>query len=294
MEPSQEMCQLIVKHTSQRSDLCVLARVSKLFQHAAERALYNTVYMQDPDKTIALCDVISTRCCLPTYVKALTVTTHDGDVTMPEKYWSSLAGALQKTSRLRSLIFHIDGNIDQAWILRDCTFQLHTFHCDFSWDADLVSFLNTQKDMLDLYISDYRPPTSYNPSIDPQSLPRLATIESNYNEGIRDLVPGRPILRVKTCFSRESDAEKKEELLALTAALMRSKRSLISLDLADATYTEHFSLVVLQEVSRSLPHLRYLGTIVLPIGKEVNDFSILRSSDYSLTIICSLRPRRPF
>lgn len=275
MELTKEICQLIVGHLNSKTDICSLSRVSKIFQPVAERALYNTLHLQPNDTSISLCHSLATQDRLSVHVQALFVATYEEDEGLQERFWGSLASALQKTTRLRSLIFHINGDTAQAWLLRGCRFRLHTFHCDLSWDADLVSFLNTQHDIQDLCLADYQAPSTQQdepaiPALHHASLPHLSMIESNYSEGIRDLVPGRPVVRVKTCFSSESESEKMEELFALTGALRQSRRPLVALELADSSYTENFTLIVLHEVSRLLPSLRYLGTLVLPVGKEVD------------------------
>ena len=57
--------------------------------------------------------------------------------------------------------------------------------------------------------------------------------------------------------------------MQLVTSLRRSTKRLRTLDLADSSYTEEFSLVVLRQVATNLPDLRYLGTLVLPVGIEV-------------------------
>ncbi|KAH8106377.1 hypothetical protein DFH11DRAFT_1516667 [Phellopilus nigrolimitatus] len=293
MELSREAYQLIIRNVSSRSDLCSLARVSKSFQNAAERALYNTLFMDDPELTVELCDTLSAGDLRATFVDALTIfvtSSADRDDEdqqsngLPGEYWNRLAAALRRMTRLRFFNLHIDHNPSYAWILSGCIFKLHSFHCDLAWDANLVKFLNTQDKLRDLYLADYAsttPPTSQpegetvlpvippaTVTLHPDSLRALSTIECSFIDAISALVPGRPVVRVKTCFSREDALEKTAELLNLGTSLRRSSMRVCSLDLADGSYTEDFSLTMLNEVARRLPELRYLGTLVLPVGLE--------------------------
>lgn len=155
-----------------------------------------------------------------------------------------------------------------------------------TWDLDLSSFLNTQDHLRDLYLADYVAPAPDNPALDesgsgslllssnnarirPGSLPMLSTLECSFIDAIQTLVPGRPVVRIKTCFSRDDVRGKTEELRRLSATLRRASARVRSLDLGDASYTEEFSLTVLGALVRYLPDLRYFGTLVLPVGVEV-------------------------
>lgn len=342
MELSREAYQLIVQNIGNKADLCTLARVSKPFQFAAERALYNTLYMRDPGETVTLCKLLASQHRLAIHVDALTVFVNEGlsdnepsdkddgydqadeadevggGKTFPDNYWEALAGALQRTIRLRFFNLHIDGDPSHAWILRDCTFKLRTFHCDLAWDEHLVSFLDTQNRLEDLYLADYAvistlvdtgpaviqvrdpeceapppgtptsplstPASQYGEQvfstmqssvvhpvtvIDGRALSALSTLECSFADAFTTFTPGRPIARVKTCFSREDSAGKAQELTQLLGSLRRSSRPIRCLDLADSSYTEEFSLTVLGEVTRYLLELQYLGTLVLPVGREV-------------------------
>lgn len=298
MELSKEAYQLIIQNVGNRADICTLARVSRSFQRAAERSLYNTLYLRDPGRTVELCKLLSSRLRLAMLVDALTISMQADSVdgsgdestetsgSIPEDFWESLAEALRCMTRLRFLNIHLDGDTQYAWILRRCTFQLRAFHCDFAWDADLVSFLNTQTKLSDLYLADFNanppeirqqeghdaPPTDS--SIESNSLPALSIVECSFADAITALIPGRPVTRIKTCFSREDTPGKVKELSQLVAALQRSTERLRCLDLADSSYTEEFSLKVLRVVAPSLPDLRYLGTFVLPVGLEVRHASL--------------------
>ena len=298
-----EAYQLIVHYTENRTVLCTLARTSHTFQRAAERALYSTLTMNS-DTVFQIGHALSSNPRLGQLVETLTISTSPSLTSddasdassssgqVPDGYWDAVADALSRATRLRHLNIHVDGDASHSRILRHSSFKLESFHCDLTWDADLVSFLNTQEDLVDLYIADYalRPPMDPDsmdtdtdtPSISSNALPSLSVLESSFIDAVAALAPGRPLMRVKTCFSREDTEGKEEELQRLSAALQQTARRVMSLDLADASYSEDFTLTVLDELARRLPGLRYFGTLVLPVGLEV------RSASYPIFLFLPL------
>jgi hypothetical protein len=299
MELSLETRRQIVKYIGSRADVCSLCRVSKGFQYVAERALYNTLCMRQPNTTISLCDTLACQPRLSAHVEAFTIylygdQTHDqkdedededdseeAPLPLPAEYWPSIARALRTIKHLRYLNIYISshGNDSSAWILNDCIFQLRSFHCDLQWDQALVSFLNNQHRLTDLYIVDYNefgtntPTTSVSPSpshrMDPSSLTSLSTLECTFAEAAGALVPGRPVTRLKTCFSASGISEKRAELSDLFSKISLSTRPFRALDIADSIYTEDFCMELLRAVAYTrvtAGELYYLGTLVLPIG----------------------------
>ena len=208
--------------------------------------------------------------------------------SVPDGYWDAVANALSRTTRLRHLDIHVDGDATHARILRASGFKLTSFHCDLAWDADLVAFLNSQDRLTDLYIADYASyPTAVKDAMDTDTdtlsisstaLQSLSVLECSFIDAVAALTPGRPVVRVKTCFSREDTEGKEEELRRLSAALQQTTRRVASLDLADASYSEDFTLTVLDGLARHLPRLRYFGTLVLPVGLEVRTTHSLEAS----------------
>ncbi|KAF5343729.1 hypothetical protein D9758_016507 [Tetrapyrgos nigripes] len=211
--------------------------------------------------------------------------------------WTCISLALQKTTNLRHLNIHISSNIETsvAWILTGSTFRLRSYHCDVTWDHRLVAFLNLQDELEDLYIIDYHdlsglghsspldsPSSSLaispdsmeapSSSISPNALRSLHVLECTFTEAATTLVPGRPVIRLKTAFSSSILSAKRMEMKALFAATWRSTRRMRSLDIGDSVYTEEFGTEMLQTIvahSRTRDDLRYLGTLVLPVkGNE--------------------------
>ncbi|KAJ7225079.1 hypothetical protein C8J57DRAFT_1390148 [Mycena rebaudengoi] len=102
----------------------------------------------------------------------------------------------------------------------------------------------------------------------PPTLPALSVFECTFFEAAVAFIPGRALTRLKTCFSRPDTTGKRLELIAL-GALRLSSSTIRALDIADASYTESGSMELLHKIAhihRIADQLRYLGTLVLPIG----------------------------
>ena len=298
MELSLDAYRSIVKHVGSRADLSTLCRVNKGFQLAAERALYNTIHASNAWDSSGMCSLFAKAPRLAAMVEALTLVVGDEDdgdsgpsskVCLPNDFWPTVSKALHHTTGLRFLNLHLEnaGNAAQAWILNGTAFRLRSFHCDLQWDADLVSFLNSQPDIDDLYIVDYSWPedtaqasTSISLPLDPGALPNLSTLQCTFAEAACALVPTRPISRLKTCFSKTRLPEKREELLLLFSKLTETTHPLHSLDIADSDYSDSFSMELLASVvslQNQVHDLRYLGTLVLPIDGHVVRSSVSRT-----------------
>lgn len=304
MEFSPELYWNIVKNVGNRNDIVTLCRVNKGFRYAAERALYNTLYLRTTEQIVTVCDTLARQSRLASLVDALTLQVSDEDdmdsadedddenpqkvtehLYLPDQHWESISRSLQKTHNLRHLNIHINNGsrTSNAWILRNTAFRLRSFHCDLDWDQDLVDFLNTQGDLDDLFITDFddskcsngsssttqTPPTC----LDLNALPNLSRLECTFAEAATMIVPTRPITHLKTCFSCSKKDEKRAEMNSLLSKVRLSTRPLRSLDIADSSYDEDFSMELLSSVvfpEVTSKNLRYLGTLVLPVaGREV-------------------------
>ncbi|KAJ7085130.1 hypothetical protein B0H15DRAFT_783322 [Mycena belliarum] len=298
MDVSLEAYRNIVRSAARRSDIAALCGVSRAFRRAAERALYNTLHISDADPRLAETLAGSPR--LAALVEALTVQVarrgaaeDEGDSEAPagelpplDAYWATVARALRHMPRLRHLTVDIADPAETrtAWVLGGApgAFQLRTFQCDFDWDPALAAFLGTQHELHDLALRDYRaladpraPPveapdadSDIPPPHDTPALPRLATLECTFSAAAAALAPGRPLTRLKTCFSTPDAAGKRAELAALLAALRRAARPLRALDMADARYTPSGALALLRGVAHApaAAALRFLGTLALPVA----------------------------
>lgn len=274
--------------------MVALSTVSKQFQTAAERAIYNTLDVRGYDRTITVCNVLRHTPRVSMLVVALSVygeeeesadededeDESDSDSEPESDYWHVLHEALVRTTRLRflNLYFTSGDQPDKAWVLDGCTFQLKTFHSDLIWDDHLASFLFTQSRLCNLFLADYReaapgemaPPVLFTSAA---FLPKLAVLECTFSEAATSLVPGRPVVRVKTCFTHSKLEEKREELREIVAALRRSRKRLRALDIADSSYTSDFTLELLSALTSDgvlCADLRYVGTLVFPVdGRQV-------------------------
>jgi hypothetical protein len=335
MDLSLEAYRTVVKYVGNRSDIALLCRVSKSFRHAAERALYNTLYMRKAHETTVLCDTLVAQPRLSSLVEALTIVSgdegqscasavenegdsdddsrheHDCDVEQeseeksPNTDWSSISHVLKRTINLRYLNIHInDGPASSAWVLDGCTFLLRKFHCDFDWDQHLVKFLDKQTELEDLYILDFQEAiasevadlplgsTSAPPglgTLDANGIPNLSKLECTFIEAVVTILPYRPVTHLKTCFSRSEIIAKRAEMRLLLSCVALSTGPLRSLDIADATYHKSFSMELLENIVNLHVELRYLGTLVLPIGGQEVRVVICPKSSHtqSLLHVCS-------
>lgn len=199
MDLSLEAHRIVVENVRSRSDLAALCRVSKTFQQIAERALYNTVFMHDVEITRLLCRTLAQQPRVANQVDAFTIALsevstsddssyeeEDADIedtldrthfpsgnkvttqrpaspgTLPDDYWEGVSRALRNTQHLRYLNIYITNHFETSntWILNGCTFRLRSLHCDLNWDQNLVAFLNTQTEIEDLYIADFKDSTT--------------------------------------------------------------------------------------------------------------------------------------
>ncbi|KAJ3917579.1 hypothetical protein F5877DRAFT_44408 [Lentinula edodes] len=337
MELSLEAYRIIVNNVRSRVDLATLCLVSKGFRRVAERALYNTLFMHETERTERICKTLVSQPRVAELVEALTIAIEEGEERRgegeapaeedeeeggggddqatdteeneaqsgtEENLWPAISDALKKMSRLRHLSIVIDGSFSSpysgrlAWILTDCPFRLKSFHSDMRWDENLVRFLNMQDEIEDLYIGDYDegeeageveestgldektpvttmssgpvgPRASHNSlTLSPTALPHLFTLECTFSEAAVAIVPGRPVSRLKTCFSRTDPEGKRAEMKVLFEGLGKAGRGgWYALDIADAEYEENFAMDLLRAVvNLTLGTLRYLGTLVLPVG----------------------------
>lgn len=297
-----------------RSTLVSLCTVSKQFKIAAERALYNTLELSGHQRITQVCTVLARNPRLAMLVVALSVHGEDDDDTEEEEpedseeppfeMWQSLCFALRRTTRLRflNLYFQDGAQTDKAWILHGVTFQLRTLHCDLTWSEHLAGFLSTQTRLSNLFLADFRdslpsPPLTPSPDAmgrvplisgsssqpphplphlptSPVFLPKLSVLECTFSEAAAALVPGRPVVRLKTCFTHSKPEQKRAELQVLLGALRRSRRRLRALDIADSAYTPDFTLELLGALTADgtfCTDLRYVGTLVLPVdGHQVS------------------------
>lgn len=303
MELPPQVYSSIVRRFERRADLCTLSLVSKSFRAATERELYRSLDVREPSATIMLCNLLSEKPRLSQLVVEFTISIneeglYDSEINYrthdlfspPSDYLASVSRALQRTTNLRLLHIHLSRGIPlkYAWILGNCSFRLHTFHCDFAWDAHLVSFLSTQHLLSELYISDFNEDIPENVSINARSLrqartiPNLSTLNCTFTGVVGTLVPGRPVTHVKTCFSSSGLKAKRVELALILANLRLSTKPIHSLLLADESYTPAFSLELLSSLVKAfgpIPQLRFVGPLVLPVhGRQVRALRVFSAA----------------
>ncbi|THU97245.1 hypothetical protein K435DRAFT_69190 [Dendrothele bispora CBS 962.96] len=132
-------------------------------------------------------------------------------------------------------------------------------------------------------------------SISPNALRSLFVLECTFTEAAIALVPGGPIVRLKTAFSSPTLAEKHIKMNALFSRIRRSTRRIKSLDIGDSVYGEEFAMDMLQTIvttSRTRDDLRDLGMLVVPVeGNERLMFCALLRRMHRLTTVENILPR---
>ncbi|KAJ6557005.1 hypothetical protein DFH09DRAFT_987128 [Mycena vulgaris] len=305
-----EAYRTIVRSVARRRDLAALCAVSRAFRRAAERALYNTLTVSDADARV--CDTLAANPRISGLVEALTVLEASEAGSVPstvrpsgessstpplDAYWTAVAATLRTTSNLLHLTISLPDPTAVAWVFAHTTFQLRTFHCDLAWDDALSAFLGTQRGLRDLYLGDWgeRPREDEVP-IPATGLPALATLECTFPGAAVALAPGRPLRRLKTCFAAPDLAGKRAELGALMDALSRSRMPLRALDLADdVVRAGALQMELLRRVANEQKRLRYLGTLVLPVGgrERLRFYGLLRRLRRLLCVELDVSSWRP-
>jgi hypothetical protein len=270
MQLSLEIYQLVISHVNDRADIASLCRVSRTCRYVAERALYKSLFMtQDSPATIPLCDSLFYHARVARFVETITIIVSEERVD--NKYWSVVAKALRRTTQLRFLNVIAVGIsfIRLSWILSGCTFRLRGLRSDLQWDPGLEDFLSKQSRLRNVSLAHY----VHNRSHSSCFMPNLSIFESLSAEAAIDLIPRRPVSRVKTRFSRAQPSRKRDELARLCTSLQQSTQPILSLEIIDIAPTEAFTLETLSYIVASFVrsiYLQYLGTLMLPVrGIEV-------------------------
>ncbi|KAJ7059681.1 hypothetical protein C8F01DRAFT_926793, partial [Mycena amicta] len=179
---SPESYRAIARLAPRRRDLATLCLVSRAFSRVALPIMYNTLSVNDADGGARVCETLVASKDMARVVRVRQLhasATSCHRHTLPKFGWRRVT---------------------------QCAFRLHTFHCDFDWDANLVALLDTQDELYDLYVRDFRDLTllAFSPasaSTSPPLLPALTTLECTFSEAAVLLAPGRPLSRLKTAFS---------------------------------------------------------------------------------------------
>ena len=262
---SPEICAKIVQFVGFASDLASLSRVCKAFQASAQARLFKEIILQDPETTYLVCQSINGKNGrLGSFVRRFWMVRdarrmRDTRSSMSRTIWQEIHNALRNMANLQFLQIQ-DPTASNSWILASPfpEFQLLEVNIEFMWDANVVSFLQTQKRLRYLQSLDSMedgPPC-------PVPSGALKTLES-YNGPIliANELLGSPLIHLQVMTDEES-VLLMPNILSDLGSINKSLRSLSILFLP-----QEILLEALQLISRSafVNNLRYLGLLPLPV-----------------------------
>lgn len=266
-----EIYSAIVSYASAR-DLLALSRTSKAFQRAAEPKIYESMVLRDAESIFLGCHAILARDAsrgpyvrrIFIYQDARRATARNNLSAAPPQFWLAIQHALTKTENLETLCIH-DPTVSHSWILnhKQIKFQLREATFRLPWDADLVSFLQTQRKLLALTTADARDDGPLFP-LPPNALPILEVFSGPVLV-VAELL-GSPLKRVQMTTD-EDTAPLVPTIVADLGKIMKTLRTLSILGLPEEFVLETVHLVATSVLA---PQIRYLGILRLPMMREVN------------------------
>jgi hypothetical protein len=173
-----------------------------------------------------------------------------------EQWMHSLDDALDNMPKLRALKIFPDFMHDaatSAWPLRHCAGRLRELRCGFAWDEELIGFLSTQPDIVDLCLEHDLDPASQ--TIPDSLVPKLSIFEGMPSTASK-ICPGRPLTHLSIWLDDNTN------LSALIPQLGLSTKPILSLELGDYNMVS-VSELILVGAHIHLPELRFLGPCMI-------------------------------
>ena len=261
-----DVCGRIVRW-ARRSDLAALCLTCKSLQREAEAKLYEIVMSGNIQITFRACQSIISQPRLGPYVHSFCFLpdSRRAPREIPEQFWTTLQRAL---SRMRSLeyLFLQDPTFASSWVLADIAhipFQLLEARLLFYWDAHLVKFLESQNKLKSLYTID-GPANNPTLHLEAGSLPELRTFDGPLPAAEHIVHVGPTLTHLQILLDNNSEAD----ILAFIPRLSRIASSLRALSILHLP--KGLSIDVFRSITKTCPQLRYIGTIPLPLPRNVS------------------------
>jgi len=175
---------------------------------------------------------------------------------LPQSFWKALQDALNRMPNLE--VLHLsDNTFSNSWVLSPerFSFQLSEAKLRFAWDDYTVSFLQSQRKLRVLQITDQMDDV-VRLQIQPSTLPLLQVFDGNLLIGIQFLAC--PLTHLQLVV--DIDGPQVLELLPKLALVHKTLRGLNILALPDDV-----SVRALNIIARSCPLLHHVGLLHLPI-----------------------------
>lgn len=261
-----DVCGRIVRW-ARRGDLAALCLTCKALQHEAEAKLYEIIMSGNIQITFRACQSMISQPRLGPYVRSFCFLPDSRRVQreIPEQFWITLQLAL---SRMRSLeyLFLQDPTFASSWVLSDIAhipFQLHEAKLLFYWDIHLVKFLESQNKLKSLHTIDgpVNVPTLH---LEAGSLPELRIFDGPLAAAEHIVHIGSTLTHLQVVLDKNSEVD----ILTFIPKLFHLASSLRALSILHLP--EGLSIDVFRSITKACPQLRYIGTIPLPLPRNVS------------------------
>jgi hypothetical protein len=186
-----ELYRPILREITTRRDLCSLARTSRILQSEAELMIYHHVSAETIDEIIKFCRTIRRAPRLARYTSSLGLSFFDGQFrSRGSVIWAAVYNIISDTLKLLTKLRHLDIRIPSeingivggscSRILDGCTFKLHKLTSMFRVDSKMISFLQAQTEIHELYLTSLNAPlpSGILPNLTTLSVPQLTQVSA--------------------------------------------------------------------------------------------------------------------
>lgn len=292
-----EVARRIANAVPHRHTLVVLTYTSRTLQSAAEKLLYDVVeFFPHPGffsllETLSICPRVATHVRTFMLNNGPAVRVHISSerelrrsiqaMTASPDFWTRVSESLTHLKRLDHFIL-TDETLEHSWVLDSVTtLQATDVRLHLAWDESVSAFLNTQRSLRYLYVSDM-PKEAPPAGMSSDCLPCLTQFEGPVMA--LDMLLHCPLTHLRIPIDTEFAVLFVPRILP---ALNRFKK-LRSLSITGLPPDILFSS--LSSITTSCPYLQYLSLIPLPIDHKYVRISI-QFIFWLLTLCISCRPQ---
>ncbi|KAG6831442.1 hypothetical protein H0H87_005114 [Tephrocybe sp. NHM501043] len=237
----------------------ICSRIVRALQREAEIKLYDSLYFGDAGRAHIACKTLSRNGRLALLVHTFWFNDESRrPAPITRHFWLLVQGALCRMHNLVVLGL-FDVSYGNAWVLdpRYIKFQLHEAALHFTWDTQLVEFLEGQNKLQYLQTFD-RVDDAHRVVVAPAagSLPLLQRFDGTLT--VSEYILSCPLTQLQITVE-EGVLEHLLDFLSRLCNVRKTLRSLSMLDLGDDIAAD-----ALDVVASICPNLMYLGLIPLP------------------------------
>ncbi|KAF9465813.1 hypothetical protein BDZ94DRAFT_1159321 [Collybia nuda] len=240
------------------ADLVALCLTCKAFQREAEIRLYENLVFVEPQSLHLACESIIQNERLGLHVRRF-LFSHEMRRPPPlgQPLWESVKGALNCMHNLENLLLQ-DTTYSNTWIFdpAEIKFQLREAKLRFVWDARMMNFLQSQRELRLLNISDNLADLT-RPKLKPGSLPLLQIFDGMIITAIQMF--SCPLTHLQMRITGDS----KRHVPFLLSKLFKVHKTLRSLSILHLQDDQ--ALDAVSAISAASLTIQHLGLIPLPI-----------------------------